>query len=124
MQMETESGDLFNDTNLAEGIDPSLFDNFDDAEGVRDDLDTKSCMPSIKSSGNIGCITESRGSASEIGLAIFDLDDSILRVFQLLDTPTYINTIKLLHQYSVQTVNLHNRSCIFRLYRFCSRKLL
>jgi hypothetical protein len=104
-----DSQENFSDKNPVAENNPSMLTNINavGTDGIPSLEGSKTCFPSIKSAGNIACITESRGSASEIGLTIFDINDSVLRVSQLLDTPTYLYTIKLLHQYCVQTV-LHS----------------
>lgn len=53
---------------------------------------------------SIACITESRGAATEIGIAVFNFSTGICNVYQILDTPTFAYTIKLLIQHDATLV--------------------
>lgn len=67
---------------------------------------------------SIACISESRGNASEIGMAIFDFEECVCKVYQFLDTPTFQYTLKILLLHSPKLVNI----CPYHFIRFnCCR---
>lgn len=62
--------------------------------------------------GCIGCITESRGTASEVGIAIFDPGRGCCHVFQVVDSPRYTISNALLHKHQVLAVWRPGSCCI------------
>jgi len=70
-------------------------------------------MPGLSSSHSnfqdlscIACIAESRGNASEVGVAIISLEQCVCHIYQFLDTPTFQYVLKLLSYHGAQMVQL------------------
>ncbi len=58
----------------------------------------------------IACIAESRGMATEVGLAIFLPSQNTCKIYQILDTPTFMHTQSLLQHHDISAVSVH-RCC-------------
>lgn len=60
----------------------------------------------------VACMIESRGSATEVGMVILDMDGSCCHLYQYLDTPTYQHSLRLLNLHRVTNVQISDNQQI------------
>ena len=65
----------------------------------------------MEQEGHVVSIIESRGAASQVGLAIFSLSAMSCALYQLTDTPTYSNTLAILAMRHPDALVLNESAC-------------